>query len=598
MAFPIIANGVALYPNTGDYKFDSRYVVEHPMIRSDKKMLESYGAKKYQEGGQVEEVQSVPEGQANGMLEQGEVFLNNQGDINKVAETEDRHEAESGGSPQADVSRVLEDTADKRKDKVSKLLLIKPSEAEALVNFKPKRSVTHSKLYEMVVADDDRKLRNMERKVKANLNYVDKKNGGIYAKNSLDENLRLLQDFPTRGTRFDAIYQHQEAVKKMYGIEQEQNNQYGGLPVAQNGRRYSLQWKNYYDNQHKGQFTAPTNLTPTQFYSTPGVLDYIKGLDKMPGFDNDMGVADDGVWGYRHQLAYDKFFSNNKASRPNITKSTTITPSATPATVTPSANTTPSAATNTTGIDNNNATYKLPSETKASTVNEGLGWSGGYGNMLTLLDSFGRTPVNFEQMSRDYYQVHEENAAPIINANTGDYNAAVAQLPQNGVGYANQANLQGQKYKFNNEALAGVESRNKQKYDARDADVEQKKFQLDSMNLGLREQARQQILVGKEKQRQQKFESLKGLFEAIDNKNAFNRNANTALQLTPFFDANGNFNGNKYQIGNKYNTNDGGRVEYIQDKNTGQQFRVIYDKDGKIMSSSKVTTDNKSVGSK
>jgi hypothetical protein len=76
----------------------------------------------------------------------------------------------------------------------------------------------------------------------------------------------------------------------------------GVITPSQNG------WKNYYDSRQKKQYNAPADVTPEQFYSTPGLVDYMKTLDILPGVDNDMKKADDGVWGYRHQIAYDKFF--------------------------------------------------------------------------------------------------------------------------------------------------------------------------------------------------------------------------------------------------------------------------------------------------
>lgn len=49
MAFPIMANGQPLYPNTGDYQFDTPYVVEEPMML--------YGGRYrngYQQGGTID----------------------------------------------------------------------------------------------------------------------------------------------------------------------------------------------------------------------------------------------------------------------------------------------------------------------------------------------------------------------------------------------------------------------------------------------------------------------------------------------------------------------------------------------------------------
>ena len=51
MAFPIYANGVLLYPNTGDYMFPTNMVVETPAYKSG-------GKSKYQPGGKIDPVKS------------------------------------------------------------------------------------------------------------------------------------------------------------------------------------------------------------------------------------------------------------------------------------------------------------------------------------------------------------------------------------------------------------------------------------------------------------------------------------------------------------------------------------------------------------
>lgn len=63
---------------------------------------------------------------------------------------------------------------------------------------------------------------------------------------------------------------------------------------------------NYYDKSARTQYTAPQDLKPEDFYK-PEVLTYLKGLDKMKGFDNDLGVYQDNTWGKRHQEAFDHF---------------------------------------------------------------------------------------------------------------------------------------------------------------------------------------------------------------------------------------------------------------------------------------------------
>ena len=84
---------------------------------------------------------------------------------------------------------------------------------------------------------------------------------------------------------------------------------------------YPDSWTNYYDNTQKIQYNSPDWITPSQFYSVPGLIDYMKTLDKSKGVDWDMNKADDGWWGWRHEAALKKFFPNGlpKATPFNIT---------------------------------------------------------------------------------------------------------------------------------------------------------------------------------------------------------------------------------------------------------------------------------------
>lgn len=73
---------------------------------------------------------------------------------------------------------------------------------------------------------------------------------------------------------------------------------------------YPAAWTNYYDKTLKQQFTAPSWISPEQFYQTPGIIDYMKGLNDRAGIDNDLHKPDDGWWGWRHQAAFDKFYGD------------------------------------------------------------------------------------------------------------------------------------------------------------------------------------------------------------------------------------------------------------------------------------------------
>lgn len=75
---------------------------------------------------------------------------------------------------------------------------------------------------------------------------------------------------------------------------------------------YPATWHNYYDTKQHKQYTAPSDVNPVEFYNFPGVLDYMNTLDKINGVDNDLHKADDTVWGYRHQMAYDNVYNRKK----------------------------------------------------------------------------------------------------------------------------------------------------------------------------------------------------------------------------------------------------------------------------------------------
>lgn len=110
--------------------------------------------------------------------------------------------------------------------------------------------------------------------------------------------------------------------------EQKQYAKYGGEIMQAGGRLdryigkrppYPTTWKNYYDKNQKQQYTAPDWINPTEFYGTPGVVDYMKTLDVIPGVDNDLRKPDDAWWGYRHQAALRKFF-RGPLTPPDIAK--------------------------------------------------------------------------------------------------------------------------------------------------------------------------------------------------------------------------------------------------------------------------------------
>lgn len=574
----------------------------------------------------------------NAEVEEGEIIQRQDGSIVKAAEGSGTHE--EGGNKQAFVFRVLEDTGDKRNDDVSKLLRITPIEAEQLVGFKPKRTVTHSKLYELAKEYYGSKSKNLEKKLENNFKYVKYSHGGKYAENSLKENLKMVKTIPTDANLFDLIYEHQEQVKQVNSVSNMSDDkkcggkakkyQVGGTKIPpyawdEEKKKYNALLE-YAAKVKKLGYTGDTNIGDIQkfmvnnypelvkdYMTNRGIPNTNKGLELLQkGINDPLQSFNDNLWWYRSMLPEDKTFNSQEEFDTFIKGKTPVKQGEKTFYVDPNDTNYQKIYYNPTlnSISSTSAQqvspqinsqqdiqrqYKKPEPIIPSTVNSQLGLSAGLGNLLGFIDT-ARIPVDLEQLRYDPLKVHELNPLPTLLENQGDYSSALEQLPTNGIGFANQANLQAQKYKVNNQVLGQYENINKAKYDAVDATNLQGKMQIDAANLQLRDQFVNRVLTGKEKQRQQKMEFLNGIFKAIDERNAFDRNANLALKLSPFFNERGEFNNNKYVLNNAVDNADGTSVKYITDSRSGDRYRVIYDKDGKLISSSKIITDKKASG--
>lgn len=636
-----------------------------------------------QQGG-TPQVGSVPNGQATSELEKGEVFQDPSGSIKKVAESEPTHE--DGGSKQNFVFRVLEDTADKRKDKDSKTLRISPEEAEQMVGFKPKGNTTHSKLYELATEYYDNKLKKVQKDIDTNLDYVKYNNGGKYAQNSLDENLKLMQGLPTKGQLFDTIYGHQENVKQKYNISQDPNTEMqngGKIPKYQNGT-YPIDPTNidpqtYDPSKYNGlSYDAlVNNWEKSQNYTSNGISthspsgggkyysvyndNFLKLKPLIPAYYRnnpdkqyrpDLQLQQGDKFGNLNDYNLPEFVEANPWAKQFIGNGSKLTPENIKAmqsyynTYMTNNYNTPYFTGNTAGIDSKfgeetaglapvykntinytddkdlkdktkdliydpvnkvyldkkepvyydvaplgknapepvkagappiNTKYTTPNGVTASSANEPLHWFDIAGDVNHYLSASSREPVPFEQLQRPPLKVHELDPLPTLLKNQGDFNAALQTLPQSGVGYANTANLLGNKYKINNEVLGQYENANKEKLDRVDEINNNNQYQLDQTNLGLRDQFQTRVLQSKEVQRKDKLQALDDLFTKYAQNNALNRNENLLLKMTPYFDQNGNFNGNQYVLKNNASGQD------IIDKKTGKVVDTI-GADGKLKS--------------
>lgn len=146
--------------------------------------------------------------------EGGEIIEGGNGQIFKLSDESNSHE--EGGVKMDNVSRVLEDTSDQRKDRASKMLRISPEEMEALFGFKSKSSVSHAKAFELAKEhyDKERNKANSKNKVIAKKPNIDK-----LAAKSAELNFINIADIPKDEDVYDALFMHQQEVKRINGIK-------------------------------------------------------------------------------------------------------------------------------------------------------------------------------------------------------------------------------------------------------------------------------------------------------------------------------------------------------------------------------------------
>jgi hypothetical protein len=561
-------------------------------------VLENFKIPQYQTGGGILEVGGVQRKFANSELEKGEVYQDQEGMIKKVAESEPMHE--DGGSPQPNVYKVLEDTADKRRDLDSHLLKIKPEEAEYIVGFKPKGSTTHSKLFEQATEFYGKKAKSLEKDIKKNFEYVKYGAGGKYAQNSLDENLKLLQQIPTKADLFDIIYNHQEEVKGRYGIGQQQDMMMkGGLNKYQIGGEPN--WLNYWvkSNTPKGGISATTGQ-PTTYNPTVGneIYDNYNYWRSLYGKD------------FEGPKEYQKFVFETIAKQDPTTYSQIMEKWGMPAAGTLSdayfgartAQATkwkmPKVPSTTTGDTPQkdvvippgptavpiNEQFAKPKDTTASSFNEPLNWYDVAGTTASYLSALEREPVALEQLGVQPLQARELNPLPALQQNQGAFNAAIAQIPTSGVGMANVANLLGSKYTANAQVLGQYENINKQAKTQMDMYNQQQQMAVNQLNLGLRDQFAQRVLAGKEVQRQSKLNAFDDYITKLAQNRKLNREGNLVLQMTPYFDQYGKFNGNVLGITKAAQAAGGnistqktvdGKTQYTITDNNGQVIKTF-----------------------
>jgi hypothetical protein len=266
-----VTNFIGGFVNNVKAKKQERYEYEKAKYPKAKQNLYEDGLNNvpvvYKDGGEASKTEVE--------LEKGEVFQTHEGEIKKVPESEKTHE--QGGSDQKFVFRVLEDTADKRKDINSKLLQIQPIEAEELIGVKIKKPTTHSKLYEEAIKFYDKKLNKIEKGLQASMDYT-KLSKDRYGINSVDANNEFLATIPSKGEIFDIIFEHQENVKQMFDIKNVSGkNKYGG--------KYAVDGENDYPYSEDPNFKPkkPYRALPKGYGDKKIEKDYIDKYNALNG---------------------------------------------------------------------------------------------------------------------------------------------------------------------------------------------------------------------------------------------------------------------------------------------------------------------------
>lgn len=538
--------------------------------------------------------------------------------INKIDDEAPEHESggvqvgdselESGEVYTTDQSgemvRTLEDTSDKRKDELSKALKLSADEVEQITGFKPKRGMTHSKAFEKSSEYWDKKLKSVENKLKKNMEYATASDSK-YAYNALEENLKMLDSIPTKMDIFNALFDYQEAIKAP--LQAQQGNKY-----APGGKRspYKNKPEGYGDLTKQDNYIKAYNAFHNTNFKTIGevqkhrtstypelVKDYYTNQGTPPTNKHvtltgqpeiDMEALDlttllegdkDNLWGVRQILPQRKQFQTEQdwqeyVNGRNLVKSNNepyvydgnnlyTTPDFLP----PTGDSQPQPQAQQQIAQKGNIPFS-----KKSKFNEPLRWYDVAGAVENLVNS-DRIPVNYDSPNITYQSPKYIDPRPQLQNATASYNTAIQQLPSNGIGYANTANVFAAKYNIDNQVLGNTENLNNQIYNNHLRYEDQMKNQKSNVDYQARQLFEQKYLTSLEKKRQQEAVSRGDIYQTLALNRKLNREGNLVMSMFNYYDQEGNFNGNPYTFNANTPTNniltDSKGGKYYVDKSTG-----------------------------
>lgn len=243
----------------------------------------------FQLGGDIQGLPAEAAGMANAFVEPNEMVEMQGGGMHVVS-----HQGETNvdhgdhpslpGTPLSGVSRVLEATSTKkgRDAAADRVLRINPDQAEALTGFRPKTVLSHATLAKQAMEHYNGKRQRI---------FNASKNSSKYEYNNARENKtvelnkRHADSLPTDDDIFEIVFQHQEMVKQMFGIdgitnEQKANYkypvaQYGG-DIMQNGPVSNFKDKDDFINYWKQKGSTASDILGTQKFIAGNNFDKLK----------------------------------------------------------------------------------------------------------------------------------------------------------------------------------------------------------------------------------------------------------------------------------------------------------------------------------
>lgn len=212
-------------------------------------------------------------------------------------------------------------------------------------------------------------------------------------------------------------------------------------------------------------------------------------------------------------------------------------------------------------IPNKNSLQNTNTEKK---FNEPLRWYDLAGPIKAIMDSSSRVPTNYYPTESFQVSPRLMSAAPYLQEGQSDYNAALAMLPDNQIGYANAANLFARKYQLNNQALGNVQNQNAEILMRADQAEAARKNQQSINDVGARQNFEDRWLGSLEAQRNNFNAGLETIASRYAANNKLNREGDLIMQMYKYFDQFGRYNGNQFNFGQ------GSSSDYVEGAKTMQ----------------------------